>query len=526
MLDGARKFEFPAGLLDGEPDAVLLPIPVPVVPYFRRFFAQMESPYVWKSRADFERAYPVFVEIEAQMTASLSTLTTSIDRLYRLLDTSLNGTQYSEAAGVITPELPAVPPASATATNAMRAHVGRIWHLAENSVAGETAPADAGITGAAALADDLSTRETLRAMQGIINAGWFGIGGQNATVADVVNALRIGSPAKKQSMLDLLSQILGAGSDVASIFNLIEGLLADTAEGIEEGAMIATLLASTMAQAALAGAQAAQIDRLILALDGGGITPPASNVLSELQLTNSINQSIATMIGGVGELPTSTPLLGYAHEWQTVQYPAILAALQTGNSSAALEAIAAALGTTADCVTGESVIGLLCRLNSLVGGELSPPGPPATCPGYETNPFVRVASWERYTPDGNPSSVYYGQLATPGGNMYLTTGRIDLISGNGTTSIPVFQSTVPNMSICISIAGLSADGFINIDAYNPSTGQLFMSAPIKNSVNAGQYNDTIQLNTQYVYAVSALQQYTNEETTPTSPIWIIRGGVG
>jgi hypothetical protein len=187
LLEGARKFVFPAGLLDGSPDAVLLCVPVPMVPYFRRFFAQMESTYVWKTPADYQRAYPVFAEIEAQMAAAscMSTITTSIDRLYRLLDTTLNGTEYTDTGGVISPELPAVPPASVSAPNALRAHVGRLWHLAENDTTGATYAAGAGIDGSPELADDQAVRDVLRR----ITAGMDG-GGDAPPTDNLLMALR------------------------------------------------------------------------------------------------------------------------------------------------------------------------------------------------------------------------------------------------------------------------------------------------------------------------------------------------
>lgn len=164
MLEGARKFTFPADLLEGSPESVLVCIPIPVLPYLRRFFAQMQSSYIWKSSDDFERAYPVFSGIEAQMTSScVSGITESIDRLYRLLDTTLNGTQYTDNAGIISPELPSVPPASASATNAMRAHIGRIWKLLENTTNGATAATGEGVDGAPALDDNQSTRAVIRA---------------------------------------------------------------------------------------------------------------------------------------------------------------------------------------------------------------------------------------------------------------------------------------------------------------------------------------------------------------------------
>jgi hypothetical protein len=164
VLEGARKFTFPEGLVETNTDAVMLCVPVPLVSYFRRFFAQMESPYVWKTQADYLRAYPVFAETEAQMAAApcASSIVDAIDRLYRLTDTSLNGTQYEDVAGVITPALPAVPPASTSAPNAMRAHIGRLWHLVENTTTGETYPAGAGIDGSADLPDSQTLRAALR----------------------------------------------------------------------------------------------------------------------------------------------------------------------------------------------------------------------------------------------------------------------------------------------------------------------------------------------------------------------------
>jgi hypothetical protein len=188
VYEGARKFEFPAGLLDGEHDSVLLCVPVPLVPYFRRFFAQQQSPYIWKTRADFERAYPAFTAIEAQMTAScISNLVAEQQRLYRLLDTALNGTHYTVvpmgSEPVIVPELPAVPPASANATNSLRAHITRLWQLAENDVAGVTAGPGEGIAGAPALPDDTTARQLLRRLTQAVDGNGTPAPGDNLLAA-------------------------------------------------------------------------------------------------------------------------------------------------------------------------------------------------------------------------------------------------------------------------------------------------------------------------------------------------------
>jgi hypothetical protein len=135
------------------------------VPLVGGQLGQLEQRYEWASDADWRAGYQVIAELQEQLFMSLNCVQKLIDeqqRLYRLWDTALNGTQYSEAGGVVTPELPAVPPASASEANAMRAHIGRIWHLAENSVAGQTAAAGEGIAGAPALTDDQTVRQLLR----------------------------------------------------------------------------------------------------------------------------------------------------------------------------------------------------------------------------------------------------------------------------------------------------------------------------------------------------------------------------
>lgn len=219
MYEGARKFAFPEGLLSGEPDSVLLCIPVPVVSYFRRFFAQMESSYVWKTAEDYKRAYPVFAEIEAQMAGG-SCLQQLIDeqrRLYRLLDTALNGTQYVSAAGVITPAIPAVPPASANATNALRAHVSRLWQLGENAVAGVTAGPGESIAGAPALPDDGTARELLRRLITGVDGNGTPAPGDN-----LLTALRGTTEAgADRNVID------STGGNLAALLDQVEALLTE-----------------------------------------------------------------------------------------------------------------------------------------------------------------------------------------------------------------------------------------------------------------------------------------------------------
>jgi hypothetical protein len=233
-------------------------VPVAAIPFLRRFFDEIQQPSRWATREDWYRAYQVFAEMEAElMSGCLTELVEGQNRLYRLLDTALNGTVYSASGDfppVVTPAIPAAPPADVGAAPGLR-------------------------------------RQLLDG-QGVINPGWLGIGGQPATTADIVKALRIGAPAQRDRITTAL-QALQAASSGATIFGTVEDLFADVANEIGEGAVVATLIASSMAQAAMMGLQAGQLDDLIAALnrvvaslDGGAETRPDSNVLAELEAAN------------------------------------------------------------------------------------------------------------------------------------------------------------------------------------------------------------------------------------------------
>jgi hypothetical protein len=129
----------------------------------RRWFDEMQEHYVWKSPDDWHRAYQIFAELEEQLMAGcLQQLIDEQQRLYRLLDASLNGTQYELVGDVISPALATVPSASTGAPNALRSHVGRLWQLAENTTTGATYAAGAGIDGSPELADDQAVRAVIR----------------------------------------------------------------------------------------------------------------------------------------------------------------------------------------------------------------------------------------------------------------------------------------------------------------------------------------------------------------------------
>jgi hypothetical protein len=219
---GDTSYVFPD--LSNAPGALLC-VPIPLIPYFRLFFTEMQSRSVWRTRDDWYRAYQSFAELEEQLMAGcMQQLIDEQRRLYRLWDTALNGTIYeimpsvpeSTAAPVITPPIPLVPPASTGETNALRAHVGRLWHLAENSVAGVTAPVDAGVTGAPALTDEQTVRKLLRRLTAGLD------GGGDAPADNILVALR----GTVQAGTDR-NVIDAGGGSLSSLLDQVETLLTE-----------------------------------------------------------------------------------------------------------------------------------------------------------------------------------------------------------------------------------------------------------------------------------------------------------
>jgi len=198
-----------------------------------------------------------------------------------------------------------VPPTWPTGVLApgLRARFERLEHLVDNAYNGRVYNTDTQNPDAPALTDDIDLRERIKATQGVLNAGWFGIGGQDATMADIVNALRVGSAAQADDLGDWVKALLAGGSNVTVIGNAIADFLTGSASTLAEGGTLAVLIGSSVANAAMMGAQAAQIDRLIASLDGGGLTRPGDNVLTALRgtteagaLRNVIDSATGTVL--------------------------------------------------------------------------------------------------------------------------------------------------------------------------------------------------------------------------------------
>lgn len=288
------KYEFPAEQY--QQHIRLVPIDVALIPFISGALNQFFVQTTWKTREDYELGYNAFAQLLIDMQKNhLQELTDAVNRVYRLLDTSINGTVYSVTPATqpqpapapdptrptITPALPLAPSSTSPAElpeYAWRHRFERLVNLMDSLTTGQQFPIAPAFLSDGALQNDRGLRETITQLQGLIDAGWFGIGGQRATLADVVRALRVGSENNKDQVLGVLDLISGAGSS-ATVFNTVRDFFSDSVDLGLEGAQFAVLLAATMSQITSNVFLDQKLDRIIRALDGGGLVPPDDNLV-------------------------------------------------------------------------------------------------------------------------------------------------------------------------------------------------------------------------------------------------------
>lgn len=285
----------------------IVTLPLRYVPLLLWAIERQKDRGDWTSELDWIQGYTDLcrVQWEMLMGGNLQDLIESNRQIYRLLDTTLNGATYSAVPDPLEPDelliSPTIPPVPANTTPAtlppyaFRRRFERLINLVDNESTGATFPLDPAWLSEAALTDNEGLRRSLREMQGTINAGWFGIGGEKATIADVVSALRIGSPQDAER-IDTALEALSVASSSANVFSVVRQLLTDVTSVGLEGATLGTLIAASIANAATQGILAGQLDRIIAALDGGGLTAPEGNVLDTLKSVDGTLTDVETLL--------------------------------------------------------------------------------------------------------------------------------------------------------------------------------------------------------------------------------------
>lgn len=252
MGNVASAFSFPD---TSQAECALLAVPVPMLPLVLGAFGQLQDRRYWQTDQDWQGAYEAIAAIEASaMTTCLSSLVASQDRLYRLLDSALTGTIYAVTETdplTIEPAIPDVPDLS-------------------------TPPTSTSLLG------------MLDALPGVLDAGWFGIGGHKATLADIVRSLRVGDQELATDKFNTMKDLLTESGSAATIANTIGNLFESGVQDLEEGGIFLTLIASSLAIAGLLqgisvtqGIQSVALQAIIEALRGD--SPQDDNILQALR---------------------------------------------------------------------------------------------------------------------------------------------------------------------------------------------------------------------------------------------------
>lgn len=264
------RFTFPETYTTA--NCVLVPINQALIPFVSGALKLYEQRGYWYSDEDFEQAYTAFVELQANMNNDcLQKLTEGVDRIYRLLDTALNGTQYAQIGEEISPPISAVPPANSTAANAMRAQVRRLHQLAENAATAAEYSAGSALEGTVGLDYDGSWAARFLALQGA-SGGFLGIGEVPTTLTHLLKAGRVNTEEDKTTISDAMDTVSDAISIGDNIKDTITDFLGTAAELGTDGGVIAVNMAVGAAQLQL-------LKRLIRAIDGGDIFSPTDNLL-------------------------------------------------------------------------------------------------------------------------------------------------------------------------------------------------------------------------------------------------------
>ena len=141
-----RVYEFPSGYDDAP--CFLVAINAKILPMVAGALAPLENRRMWLTDQDYEQGYNAIVALEACMTAlCLNQLLDSNDRLYRLLDSSLNGTVYTVTGDgtptdpyIYSPVIPIVPDETAHTYPGMRKHSEDIRNAITNIANGTAEP--------------------------------------------------------------------------------------------------------------------------------------------------------------------------------------------------------------------------------------------------------------------------------------------------------------------------------------------------------------------------------------------------
>jgi hypothetical protein len=167
----------------------LLEVPINWIPIVGGLLGQLEAREVWASETDWVGGYPVVVQMQEDLMGKcIEALIASNNQIYRLLDTSLNGTAYQvighdpdTAKPIFDPVIPEVPD-SATGpgqlpTIALRRRLERLIDVIDNGFNGTLIPDQP--------SSQPSTRDNLEAIRQLLAQA----GSDNGNMEDLINLI-------------------------------------------------------------------------------------------------------------------------------------------------------------------------------------------------------------------------------------------------------------------------------------------------------------------------------------------------
>lgn len=234
-----------------------------LIPVIVRGIEAIKARRNWLTDSDWSMATEALSEVQRDLLMGSSELTEEVRKLYRLLNTSLNGEVYTMGPdGVVSPPTAAVPPVSTNKANALRAHVGRMLHLNENAHTGQEYAPGAGVEGSPGLPSALSWSSRLLALQGV-TGGFLGIGETPVTLANLLQAGRVNTPADEGVINDAFEEVLGVISQGGNVGQVLSTLLGTASDVATDGGLMALQAAAVAATVAAATAQQSAYLRMV-----------------------------------------------------------------------------------------------------------------------------------------------------------------------------------------------------------------------------------------------------------------------
>lgn len=437
------KYVFPAGY---GVECRLVEIDASFVPIFAGLLTELAEPGRWATDEDYGLAYNAITEMVASMACSnsITQLTHSIDRLYMLMDGIYNGRAYVEVNGE-PPALPVVPPPPA-------------------------------------IEDLPGLRRQLLEAQGEIPGGFLGLFPRPVTQADIFLALRQGSEEDVE-LLDGIVGTLDAADDASDIFNTIRGLITSAGSLSVEGATLATIVAASMANAAMLGLQGAQLDAV-----------------------NTTLSDISAKLAPVVPVDPADTVVNVLVE------------------------IADRQGAPADTDCELSTNEALCEILTALTSETELGEPPASCPGFPPHGgvWLNISTWIEGQSPGGPADDWRGEFTANGQPASLYIDVLQPYPLNPEITWQVLRTTADATNVCISWDVHPVGASILVDYWEYSTNEAGGQTTLDSSgnpPNPGSHPIVFDSDQGLIFSVNTVGS-TEQPPQPTVNLWIVRGATG